>query len=209
VTTAGAIDELDDHQHAAVHAAGGATGHDASGDADAGDGRMFCYRHPDRETWLRCGRCDQPICTKCSVMGPVGARCRVCGLRPNDGLSKFTPRQLVLGTGVTLAAGLALGYLGAQLGFFAIIGGFFVGGFAAELFNRVVGYKRGPVMLTMLFGGLIVGTLAGMAFSLASLFGAVPGEAAEPLTALMLQSYLPYALVSAGAACAGAYSRFR
>ena len=100
VTTAGAIDELDDHQHAAVHAAGDATGHDASGDADAGDGRMFCYRHPDRETWLRCGRCDQPICTKCSVMGPVGARCRVCGLRPNDGLSKFTPRQLVLGTGV-------------------------------------------------------------------------------------------------------------
>src|SRR6185369_16606922 len=58
VTTAGAIDELDDHQHAAVHAAGDATGHDASGDADAGDGRMFCYRHPDRETWLRCGRCD-------------------------------------------------------------------------------------------------------------------------------------------------------
>lgn len=175
----------------------------------ADDGRMFCYRHPDRETWLRCGRCDQPICTKCSVMGPVGARCRVCGLRPNDGLGKFTPRQLVLGTAVTLGAGLILGYIGAQLGWLSIVGGFFLGGFTAEAFNRVVGYKRGPVMLSMLFGGIIVGTLVGAAISLVMLFGSVPNEAAEPLTGLLLQSYLPYALISAGAACFGAYSRFR
>jgi hypothetical protein len=197
VTSAQAIDQLPDPT----------TG--SADDSGADDGPMFCYRHPDRETVLRCGRCDQPICTKCSVMGPVGARCRVCGLRKNDGLKAFTPRQLVLGTGVTLGAGLLLGYFGAQLGWLAIVGGFFLGGFAAEAFNRVVGYKRGPVMLTMLFGGLIAGTLIGAGISIATLFAGFPGEAAEPLTALVLQSYLPYALVSAGAACFGAYSRFR
>lgn len=202
MTTAGAIDQHTDDIHPAGEAAG-----DAPDATD--DGRMFCYRHPDRETWLRCGRCDQPICTKCSVIGPVGARCRVCGLRPNDGISAFTPRQLLLGTGVTLGAGLILGYIGAQLGWLAIVGGFILGGFTAEMFNRVVGYKRGPVMLTMLFGGIIVGTLVGAGISLAMLFGGLPDEAAEPLTAVMLQSYVPYALVSAGAACAGAWSRFR
>jgi hypothetical protein len=197
VTTAEAIDQLPGPAHEAEETSG------------SDDGRMFCYRHPDRETWLRCGQCDQPICTKCSVMGPVGARCRVCGLRPNDGIRAFTPRQLVLGTGVTLGAGLLLGYFGGQLGWLSIVGGFFLGGFTAEAFNRVVGYKRGPVMLTMLLGGLIVGTLVGAGISLLALFGAVPGGAAEPLTLLMVQSYLPYALVSAGAACFGAYSRFR
>jgi hypothetical protein len=115
----------------------------------------------------------------------------------------------VLGTGVTMGAGLILGYIGAQLGWLSIVGGFILGGFTAEMFNRVIGYKRGPVMLTMLFGGIIVGTLAGAAISLASLFGGLPSEAAEPLTALLLQQYVPYALISAGAACFGAYSRFR
>ena len=196
MTTAEAIDQLPEHAH---------DGEPAGAD----DGRMFCYRHPDRETWLRCGRCDQPICTKCSVMGPVGARCRVCGLRPNDGLSKFTPRQLVLGTGVTLGAGLALGYVGSQLGWLSIVGGFFLGGFTAELVNRVVGYKRGPVILSMLFGGLIVGTLVGMGLSILPLLAAMPDTDEYPVAALWLQSYVPYALVSAAAACAGAYSRFR
>ena len=33
------------------------------------DGALHCYRHPDRETWVRCGRCDRPICTKCAMQG--------------------------------------------------------------------------------------------------------------------------------------------
>ena len=40
---------------------------------------LYCYRHPDRETWVRCGRCDQPICSRCAMQGPVGFRCRECG----------------------------------------------------------------------------------------------------------------------------------
>jgi len=43
------------------------------------DDRQFCYRHPDRETWIRCGRCDRPICTSCAMQGPVGSRCKQCG----------------------------------------------------------------------------------------------------------------------------------
>jgi len=39
---------------------------------------MKCALHPNIETDLRCGKCDQPICPKCVVQTPVGARCPKC-----------------------------------------------------------------------------------------------------------------------------------
>ena len=39
---------------------------------------MRCATHPDVETNLRCGKCGKPICPKCLVQTPVGARCRDC-----------------------------------------------------------------------------------------------------------------------------------
>lgn len=39
---------------------------------------MRCATHPDVETNLRCGKCGQPICPKCLVQTPVGARCLGC-----------------------------------------------------------------------------------------------------------------------------------
>ena len=37
-----------------------------------------CYRHPDRSTFLRCSRCERPICPFCSHDSPVGQRCPDC-----------------------------------------------------------------------------------------------------------------------------------
>ena len=39
---------------------------------------MTCYIHPNRETVLRCNRCDQPICVDCAVKTPTGYRCKQC-----------------------------------------------------------------------------------------------------------------------------------
>ena len=36
---------------------------------------MTCYRHPDRETGVRCSECGRPICPDCMVFAPVGIRC--------------------------------------------------------------------------------------------------------------------------------------
>jgi hypothetical protein len=173
---------------------------------ESADGRMFCYRHPDRETWLRCGRCDQPICTKCSVQGPVGSRCRQCGLVKNDPLSSFTPRQLVIGTGAAFLAGAAAGFISGYLGYFSIIVGYFAGRLVADAVVRVIGYKRGPVMLAILFGGIIGGTLIGFGIQYSQFYLGLPAEADIPLQ-LWLQGVLPGVLISAGAACFGAYQR--
>src|SRR3954451_6627924 len=107
---------------------------------EADDGQMFCYRHPDRETWVRCGRCDRPICVKCSIQGPVGFRCRDCGLMKNDPLTTFRPAQLGLAVGVSLLAGTVAGVIAGQLGFFSIVVSYFAGGLIVEAVRRVVGF---------------------------------------------------------------------
>lgn len=37
-----------------------------------------CYRHPDRETYVRCQRCDRPICPDCMRSAAVGHQCPTC-----------------------------------------------------------------------------------------------------------------------------------
>lgn len=37
-----------------------------------------CYRHPKRETYVRCTRCDRPICPDCMHSAAVGQHCTDC-----------------------------------------------------------------------------------------------------------------------------------
>jgi len=37
-----------------------------------------CYRHPNRPTYIRCQRCDRPICPECQTPAPVGVLCPEC-----------------------------------------------------------------------------------------------------------------------------------
>lgn len=37
-----------------------------------------CYRHSDRETYIACTRCSQPICPDCMIAAPVGFQCPDC-----------------------------------------------------------------------------------------------------------------------------------
>jgi membrane associated rhomboid family serine protease len=37
-----------------------------------------CYRHPDRQTYVRCTRCQRPICPECMRSAAVGHQCVDC-----------------------------------------------------------------------------------------------------------------------------------
>ena len=44
----------------------------------AGPDDWHCYRHPDRESGVRCRRCERPICPECMITAPVGFQCPSC-----------------------------------------------------------------------------------------------------------------------------------
>ncbi|GAA4368635.1 rhomboid family intramembrane serine protease [Agromyces bauzanensis] len=46
-------------------------------DADAGR-TGFCYRHPDRPSYILCQRCGRTICPECQTQAPVGVICPEC-----------------------------------------------------------------------------------------------------------------------------------
>ena len=76
----------------------------------------YCYRHPDRQTGLRCSRCDRPICGECANPAPVGQLCpddakstvRVRGL-PGSRVPVVTYTLLGLNTLLLFAAALLTG----------------------------------------------------------------------------------------------------
>jgi hypothetical protein len=177
------------------------------------DDRLFCYRHPDRETWIRCGRCDRPICTSCAMQGPVGSRCKQCGKLAFDPLTSFTPGQLALGIATAVGGGLIAGFIGARIGFFSLFIGYFAGMFLADLVVRATGYKRGPVMVAIVFGGIALGSLVGATAGFLVDYGAFLSIGASDEEGAFLQSILvdavTWSLVSVAATCFGAWTKLR
>jgi membrane associated rhomboid family serine protease len=44
----------------------------------AGGSNGFCYRHPDRQSFVLCQRCGRTICGECQTPGAVGVICPEC-----------------------------------------------------------------------------------------------------------------------------------
>lgn len=82
-----------------------------------------CYRHPDRETGIRCTRCERPICPECMVSASVGFQCPEC-VRDGSGTghapSASVPRTLAGGTIATDPRLVTKILIGANLLFFLV-----------------------------------------------------------------------------------------
>jgi hypothetical protein len=140
------------------------------------DGVWFCYRHKSTTTRLRCGRCEKPICPKCTQYGPTGARCRDCLSNRDLGMYQAPPRVLAIAFGVGGVAGGIGAALSGVLGIlwlFALLYAPAIGPVLGRFITKVTGGKRGiKVALATMLGvgsgalaiGLLLGTIATFVF---------------------------------------------
>ena len=162
---------------------------------------LFCARHPGTETVLRCGRCETPICPRCSIPTPVGMRCRDCAQvrRPPmyDLRGRYLWQALGAAVGLVLAGSFAfnllLGVAGRSLLLAAVLYAL-TGLGIAELLSLSANRKRGPRL---------------QAFAAVT---AILVTQSAPLLTLALTHRLPLApvtLLLSAAAAALAWSRLR
>jgi hypothetical protein len=124
-----------------------------------------CYRHPDRETSLRCNRCGKPICTKCAELTPVGYRCPDCVREQQDKFYTGGNFDYVIAVVVALPlsfiAGAVFTLLIGGIGFFSWIISFIAapatGGLIAEAIRRAVGRRRSRYLSTVVAACLVMG----------------------------------------------------
>ena len=125
-------------------------------------GTYYCARHRKVKTRLRCGRCEKPICPKCTRMGPTGARCAECSSHRGSHMYQVKPLQFLL----AFVAAFGFSLVAAQI--IPSIGGFILylllfapaaGTVIGKVIVRVVQGKRGLPLVVVASLGVIAGTL--------------------------------------------------
>src|SRR3954469_22581076 len=68
----------------------------------------YCYRHPNRETFVSCSDCGRPICAECMTPAPVGQRCPEHSGKPQGAsrISSGIARGAFEGTGALVTKAL-------------------------------------------------------------------------------------------------------
>ncbi len=120
---------------------------------------LVCYNHPNRETMLRCNRCNRPICTECAVLTPTGYRCKECvrgQLKVFDTAQWFDyPLAFIVAAVLSFIGGRISSYLGFFTIFIAPVAGVIV----AEAVRWVIHRRRSRLLFQIATAGALVGAL--------------------------------------------------
>ncbi|MFQ6121649.1 MAG: B-box zinc finger protein [Dehalococcoidales bacterium] len=138
---------------------------------------MKCATHPEIETNLRCGKCGKPICPKCLVQTPVGARCPDCAklykLPTYRVSAKYYLRAVGTALGMAIVCGVVWGVVRNFVPFFyfnlllAPGAGYAIG----EVVSLSVNRKRGTGLAIVASFGVILSYLISIFLPLLFPFG--------------------------------------
>ena len=126
---------------------------------------LYCYRHPDRSTSLRCYKCNKPICSECAVKTPVGYLCPDCHREAEDAFFNAKATDYLLALLVALPISLLAGWFVVRFsgGIFMILlfifAGGAIGGFIARLSKRIMGNRRGRYIPHLVAACIVIGVL--------------------------------------------------
>ena len=147
---------------------------------ESSDNKLYCTWHPDRETYLRCNRCEKPMCVDCAVKTPTGYRCKECVRGQQKIFETAITQDYVFGILIALALGYIGGLIATRISFFVIFLAPFAGGIIAEAVRKVIQKRRSKklfqaVTAAAVLGGLISASplLLGLLFGSINLFGII------------------------------------
>jgi hypothetical protein len=124
---------------------------------------LVCYRHPNRETALRCYTCNKPICTECAVKTPVGYSCPDCIRDLQKGYYTATFIDYIVAFVVTLPLAILAGYVVGFVGFFI----FFIAPVIGTIIGRIafwsVRRRRGRYLPHLVAGTVVLGAFIKLA----------------------------------------------
>lgn len=127
----------------------------------------YCAVHPQRDTELRCNRCDRYMCIDCAKRTPVGYTCRECVRGHENKFYQGTLIDYVLVAAVSAIGGALTIIVTALAGGFLLIAFIIapaIGGATAQLALQITGRRRGRQSGTVSAGALILGGIAGSYF---------------------------------------------
>jgi hypothetical protein len=131
---------------------------------------LRCQRHPQVETNLRCSKCGTPICPRCLVQTPVGARCPDCArlsrLPVYQVPATYYLRASSAGLVTAIACGVAWAVIDWVIPFFSFslllapASGYVIG----EVISRSVNRKRGTGLAVVAGIAVVIALLTRLGF---------------------------------------------
>jgi hypothetical protein len=127
---------------------------------------LVCANHPNRETTLRCNRCEKPICAQCAILTPVGYRCKDCVRGQQKVFDNSTAIDLPVAAIVSfITIGLATAVLDF-LGFWGLFVAPVIGGGIAEVVRWAVRRRRSRRLPWAAVAGGTAGILVYLAYQM-------------------------------------------
>ncbi len=136
---------------------------------------LTCYKHPGRETLLRCNKCERPICTECAVQTPTGYRCKECVRGQQKIFENARATDFIFA--LLIGAGLAFvgSYIPSFLGFFTLLAAPIVGTGIVEVIKWATGKRRSKTLFITSTAAVVLGSLPSLLIRLLPLLAGLTG----------------------------------
>ena len=160
--------------------------------ADSADVIHYCALHPERDTELRCNRCDRYMCIDCAKSTAVGYTCRECVRGHQNKFYQGTIVDYATVAAISAGGGALTVLLTSLVGGFLLLGFILapaIGGTTAQIALHITGRRRGRQSGFVSAGALLVGGIA---------------------AGILLTGTLGiFTLLYLGLACSAAFARFK